>query len=208
MAGRDEDGSWGKVVTLTVVACLLVGGALWFVVPKGAPVKNATPPPSSQAQERSAAAARQVDKSLDPDRPTKAERLEARLGKPPKLSVQLSDPMAGVCEPFFNVSLVVRVIRGEFDDIVAEVRIPHDKMTRTRTLMYADGDWTATIGGLPVNRTITLLVMASGPDGQETISKDITHVCPGAGLDDDPHDLVGRDARQELRENLRLDFGG
>ena len=207
VAEETADSSWGKVIGITVAACVLVGGLLWLVVPKGAPVKNAEPEPSAPVlQNQAANAAKKVKESVRGQRPSLAERLEKRLGKPPKLSVQLSDPARGTCPDFFMVPLVVRVIRGDFDDVVAEVRIPHDKMTRTRTLMYADGDWTASIGGLPINRTVQLVIMASGPSGTETVTKDVSHICPGDPVDKDPYDLVGKDARAELRKNLTFDF--
>lgn len=208
MADETGDSSWGKVIGVTVAACLLVGGMLWLIVPKGTPVKEAEPQPSAPLIRNEAAdAAQRVKASVQEQRPTKMERLEERLGKPPKLSVQLSDPLRGTCPDFFTVTMVVRVIRGDFDEIVTEVRIPKDKMTRTRTLMYANGDWTTTIGALPINRTVQLVIMASGDSGTETVTKDVSHICPGDPVDkDDPYDLVGKDARQDLRENLTFDF--
>ncbi len=209
MADQTGDGSWGKVVGITVAACLVVGALLWSIVPKGAPVAGSeSSDPAEAAQngqpQRSAAAQEARDAMARRDeRPTKAERLEARLGKPPRLSVQISNPLAGTCPTTFSESIVVRVIRGDFDEIVAEVRIPKDKVTRTRTLMHSEGDWTATIGGLPVNRTATLLIMATGPRDEETVSKDITVHCGGGPIDkDDPYDLVGKDARTAIREKM------
>lgn len=208
MADETGDSSWGKVIGITVAACLLVGGLLWAIVPKGTPVKEAAPQPSSPAiQNEAADAAQQVKESVREQRPTRIERLEERLGKPPKLSVQLSDPARGTCPDFFMVTLVVRVIRGDFDEVVTEVRIPKDKITRTRTLTYANGDWTTMIGALPINRTVQLVIMASGDSGTETVTKDVSHICPGDPVDkDDPYDLVGKDAREQLRENLTFDF--
>lgn len=209
MADQTGDGSWGKVIGITVAACLVVGALLWAIVPKGAPVADSqSSAPAAAAQdgqaERSAAAQQARDSMARRDeRPTKAERLEARLGKPPRLSVQISNPLAGTCPATFSESIVVRVIRGDFDEIVAEVRIPKDKVTRTRTLMNSEGDWTATIGGLPVNRTATLLIMAKGPQDEETVSKDITVHCGGDPVDqDDPYDLVGKDARTAIRDKM------
>lgn len=205
----DSAAAWPKVVALTVGGCLLFGALLWAVVPKGAPVKDeavAQAPAANDSRDKASDASQEVRRILAErqDRPTKAERLEARLGKPPKLSVQVFDPLEGTCPDTFNVTMVVRVIRGQFDDVVAEVRIPKDKYTRTRTLMYSDGDYTATLGGLPVNRTATLLVIGTGPDGEEaTVSKDITHNCPGDPVDkDDPYDLVGKDAEKAIKEKM------
>ena len=207
-----RDTSWTKIVAVTVGACVVVGAVLWAVIPKGAPVKEEAAAQGSVAQDSRAEASdasQEVRRILsgERDRPTKAERLEARLGKPPKLSVQVFDPLDGTCPDVFNVTMVVRVIRGQFDDVVAEVRIPKDKYTRTRTLMYSDGDYTATLGGLPVNRTATLLVIGTGPQGEETtVTKDITHNCPGDPVDkDNPYDLVGEDAASAIEEKMFSD---
>lgn len=210
---QQVDGSWRRLITITVAACVAVGGLLWLIAPKGPPLVEAEPEPTAtRSSDRAAAAAQKVDSAVrgtgsqdpsDPDRPTKADRLEARLGKPPKLSVQISDPMAGTCPVTFSVPMVVRVIRGEFDDVVAEARIPKDKITRTRQLIYADGDWTGTLGGLPINRTVQLVIIGTGPYGQETVYKDVSHVCPGDPIDkNDPYDLVGKDAERAIKEKM------
>ena len=89
------------------------------------------------------------------------------------------------------------------DDVVAEARIPKDKITRTRQLIYADGDWTGTLGGLPINRTVQLVIIGTGPYGQETVYKDVSHVGPGDPIDkNDPYDLVGKDAERAIKEKM------
>ncbi len=204
-------GSWGKVVGITVAACVVAGALLWLALPKQPTVTEAAaPPPATDTAQQDASAAEQEVRRIlagKKEHQSKAERLEERLGKPPKLSVQVFDPLEGTCPDVFNVTMVVRVIRGQYDGVVAEVRIPKDKYTRTRTLMYSEGDYTATLGGLPVNRTATLRVVGSGVNGETTtVSKDITHACPGDLVDqDNHHDLLGKDAEQAIREKM---FGG
>ncbi|MFN8125310.1 MAG: hypothetical protein U0R64_02175 [Candidatus Nanopelagicales bacterium] len=208
MAGDESGGSWGKVIAMTVGACLFVGALLWVIVPKGVPVTEAEP----AAVASSAAPA--VVPDPDPSRTAKPRRTvvaKPYTGKP-QLSIQLSDPAGSACPPTYLETMVVRVLKGEVDEVVAVARITGaTTQTRERTLIQADGEFTGQLGGLPSDRPVQLLIIATGPYGKTTIFRDITHDCPGVMSRDDPAYLGSREGRREIREkmfddNYKFDF--
>lgn len=211
MAADDGGGTWGRVIAWTVGACVLVGGLLWLVIPKGVPVTEAEPVVASASAEPAVAPEPEPDRT-GPSKPLSRSVVAKPYAGKPQLSIQLSDPAGSSCPATFMETMVVRVLKGEVDEVVGIARIMGaTTLTRERTLIHADGEFTGQLGGLPSNRQVQLLIVAKGPNGNTTIMRDITHDCPGAMNRSDPGYLGSREGRREIRdkmfdENYDFDF--
>lgn len=179
---------------------MLVGGLLWAVMPKGVVDQVDAEPVAAEPVRQT-----EAEDAAPPDKPVPYRKVKPYYG-PPVLSIQISDPLVGTCGATFSESMVVRVIKGEADEITAEVRISGTKIVRTRVLTHANDEWTGTIGGLPVDRPAKLLIMASGPYGKESVIKDITHDCPGKIDRSDPAYLGSKAGREEMKDMFDEEF--
>ncbi|MEI2715622.1 MAG: hypothetical protein V9E98_01275 [Candidatus Nanopelagicales bacterium] len=195
-----ESASWAKVIGFTLAGCALAGAGFWAVMPKGVVAQSDAEPVAAEPVRQT-----EAEDATREEKPVPYRKVRPYFG-PPKLSIQISDPLRGVCGATFSESMVVRVLEGEADEIVAEVRIAGEKIVRTRVLTHANDEWTGSIGGLPVDRPAKLLIMASGPYGQESVVKDITHDCPGKIDRTDPAYLGSKAGREDLKEMFDKEF--
>lgn len=181
------------------VSIALVGGLVWLVLPKD------SQPPASTVAVLEEPVPSFTNRQADAQRDSKPEK---PYDGPPRFTVQLLDTDEHTCPATFTESIVVPVVEGDVRSIEAVVRVPYDKVVRTRALNLFNGEWSTIIGGLPTKRTVKLLLIAQGEGGKTTVAEDITHICPGKPVDKpDPRDLGTKLARQKMRKNMfNFDF--
>lgn len=196
-AEAPERRSWLPVLLIAGLGVALVGGMIWIMLPK-----DSRPPAATAEDVLSQPLPSFTNRQAD----AQAEPSEKPYDGPPKFTMQLLDTDEHTCPTTFTESIVVPRVEGEVDSITAVVRVPYDKIERSRELYEYQGEWSTVIGGLPTKRTVKLLVIARGPGGKKTVAEDISHVCPGKPVDrPDPMDLGTKIAKKKIRENM-FDF--
>jgi hypothetical protein len=158
-------------------------GGLPVQLPSPSPDRTVPPPPAISPSRADPSPAGSGGPGADAGRQQSTAAREGAGRSKPEVVVQVVDTQEGRCPRTFDVGVNAFVTQGRIDEGTAELRVPFDRIRRTRPLLQIAGEFSGVITGVPTKRTASLTVTFRGPAGEVTEVHDITHACPGKPTD-------------------------